>query len=529
MDREQIFDDRLHKYYDELKWLYCEFYQNAQNPMADFTILMQELKNYYDSREPYLKELDISRANDANWYKDNNFIGMMMYVEHFAGKIKAIEKRLPYLQESNVNLIYVKTQRKYNGEIKNIYFEDKLGKIDDWEKITKKCHEQNISIGWEFSLTDLIDIEIDTDKFKAIINELLTLTNWGIDVIYFSNIQVVSNEVLKLKQHNLLRMLRIISEIVCPGTLLVGNINSAIKMDNDYFGTKEKPQLHILVNQMLKNTLWHTVATQDVALLKHEVDKYENISTVNTWQNLIHDETTIQWNLDYEFLQTKGIDENMHKAYLNEFFIGQFAGSFSCGLIHENGICGSTASLCGIEYFDKHKEKENIAKAINLDILVHGFMLALTGIPLIYSGDEIAQYNNYDYQADKRKQSDNQYVHRSSFNWRKAGRRKINNAIQAKVYQGINTLEKLRMNYNVFKSIAKCYTIDTWSKHILAIVRETDTEKLIALYNFSEKEDTAWLNKEESVYKNLLTGQEDIKISELKMPAYSIMWLWRAK
>lgn len=529
MNREQIFNDRLHKYYDELKWLYCEFYQNRQNPMADFTVLIQELKNYYDNRETYLRELDISRANNIDWYKDNNFIGMMMYVEYFSGKIKTIEKRLPYLKESNINLIYIKTQKKNIDENKNIYFEDKLGKITDWEKITKKCHEQNISVGWEFSLADLSDIEKDTDKFKVIINELLTLTNWGIDIIYLDNLQIVSDEVLKFKQHNLLRMLRIISEIVCPATLLVGNINLATKMSKDYFGTEEKPQLHILVNQMLKNTLWHTVATRDVALLKHEVDKYENISTVNVWQNLIHDETTIHWDLDYEFLQTKGIDENMHKEYLNEFFTGQFIGSCSCGLIHENGICGSTASLCGIEYFDKYKQKENIVKAINLDILIHGCILVLTGIPLIYSGDEIAQYNNYDYQADKRKQSDNQYLHRSSFNWHKAGRRKNNNAIQAKVYQGINKLEKLRLSYKVFKSTAKCYTIDTWSKHILAIVRETDTEKLIALYNFAEQEDTAWLSEEGFMYKNLLTGQEDIKISELKMPAHNIMWLWRAK
>lgn len=533
MKEEQLFNDRLHKFYDELKWLYCEFYQNEENPMEKFECVVKDLKEQYKVREAYLKELDFSRFNDKNWYKVQNFIGMMMYVEYFSNNLKGFEKRLPYLQESNINYIHLKSQTKLkikNNKKKNEnYFEEKFGKISDLEKLTKKCHKNNISIGWDFVLKDFN--EINADEFRIMVNNLLNLANWGIDIIHLENLQIQKDECLENKQHNLLRMLRIITEIVCPAVLFAGNIDTAIdKNVRAYFGSKEKPQLHILSNQIMKNTLWHTVATRDVALLKYEVDQYEAIAKENIWQNFIHDESTIQWNLNYKFLQTKGINENMHKEFLNEFFTGKFTGSFSCGLMQDNGICGTTASLCGIEYFDKQKkQKENIAKAINLDLLIHGFLLTLTGIPMLYSGDEIAQYNNYDYQADKHKKEDNQYVHRSMFNWRKAGRRKINNAIQSKIYQGINKLEKLRSVYKVFGLTSKCYTVDTWSKNILAIVRETDTEKLIALYNFSEQEDTAWIDEKNTVYKNLLTKEKDVKVSGIKLPAYNMMWLWRNK
>ena len=105
--KEDMFEDRLHKHYDELKWLYCELYQQQPNPLNYFDDLIKNLKDFYDQREAYLKELDIAREKNTNWYKGNDFIGMMMYVNNFSGTLKGFEKRIPYLQESNVNYIHL--------------------------------------------------------------------------------------------------------------------------------------------------------------------------------------------------------------------------------------------------------------------------------------------------------------------------------------------------------------------------------------------------------------------------------------
>ena len=43
------------------------------------------------------------------------------------------------------------------------------------------------------------------------------------------------------------------------------------------------------------------------------------------------------------------------------------------------------------------KDKDGIQSAIDLDLMLHGFLLSLSGIPVIYSGDEIAQYNDWEY------------------------------------------------------------------------------------------------------------------------------------
>lgn len=328
-------------------------------------------------------------------------------------------------------------------------------------------------------------------------------------------------------------MMRMITEIVCPSVLLLGKVTMMPKNLISYFGTLEKPECHILCNATIMATTWHTVATRDVSLLKNQLDILSSLPKQYIYQNYLRCHENIVWNLDYDFLRCQGIEKVAHEKYLDEFFTGKYPNSFSCGELYNNdetsddtSICGTTASLCGIEYYDKQKNKKNIQSAIDLDLMLHGFLLSLSGIPVIYSGDEIAQYNDWDY---KNKKNDVRYIHRGVFNWRKAGRRKINNAIQAKVYQGINKMEKIRTEYEVFSNEANVYTLNTWNKSIIALVRETENEKFIGLYNFSEYEEMAWIDEQDGLYKELLTKQKDLKAVGLKLSGHDILWLWRSK
>ena len=156
--KEDMFEARLHKHYDELKWLYCELYQQQPNPLNYFDDLIKNLKDFYDQREAYLKELDIAREKNTNWYKGNDFIGMMMYVNNFSGTLKGFEKRIPYLQESNVNYIHLMpllTSPKDEGDggyavadFRNV--QEELGTMEDLRKLAKKCHRNKISICLDF-------------------------------------------------------------------------------------------------------------------------------------------------------------------------------------------------------------------------------------------------------------------------------------------------------------------------------------------------------------------------------------------
>ncbi len=52
------------------------------------------------------------------------------------------------------------------------------------------------------------------------------------------------------------------------------------------------------------------------------------------------------------------------------------------------------------------------------------------------------------------------------------------------------------------------WTIDTWDDAVLGLVRRSGEEKLIALFNFSEFDKVAWINEEDGMYKDLISGRK---------------------
>ena len=62
-----------------------------------------------------------------------------------------------------------------------------------------------------------------------------------------------------------------------------------------------------------------------------------------------------------------------------------------------------------------------MGKAIQMDMMLHAYMFMQSGIPVLYSGDEIGQVNDYTYKEDPDKAPDSRYIHRGAMNWELAG------------------------------------------------------------------------------------------------------------
>ena len=101
--------------------------------------------------------------------------------------------------------------------------------------------------------------------FNDMTENLLYLTNRGIDVIRLDAVPYIWKELgtncRNLPQvHTLVRMMRIVCEIVCPGVLLLGEVVMEPAKVVPYFGTPEKPECHMLYNvtTMATTCVWHT-------------------------------------------------------------------------------------------------------------------------------------------------------------------------------------------------------------------------------------------------------------------------------
>ena len=103
MRKDEIFQKRLDRHHDELRWLYMELYQNGDM----FAELCDNLYRFYSERSAGLRKRDVQREKDPEWFKRNDMLGMMLYIDNFAGKLSGVEAKLPYLESCGVNCIHL--------------------------------------------------------------------------------------------------------------------------------------------------------------------------------------------------------------------------------------------------------------------------------------------------------------------------------------------------------------------------------------------------------------------------------------
>ena len=373
--------------------------------------------------------------------------------------------------------------------------------------------------------------------FNEMAGNLLYLVNQGVDVVRLDAVPYIWKQLgtscRNLPQvHTIVRMIRMICEIVCPSVLLLGEVVMEPARVAPYFGTPDKPECHMLYNVTTMCTTWHTVATADTALLRRQLDILAGLPQNCIFQNYLRCHDDIGWGLDYDFLARFGMQEVPHKKYLNDFFTGKTENSFAIGELYNDDprlgdarLCGTTASLCGIERAGFAGDKAAQEKAVRLDLTLHAFMLSQSGLPVLYSGDEIGQLNDYSYKDDPEKASDSRYIHRGAFPWALAANRSIPGTLQNELFPALRRIEEARRSHSVFDAGVPFHTIDTQNRAVLGLVRENESEKFIGLYNFGGEWCTAYTG-ETGLYTDLVTG-EAVDAGNVLLEPFGFRWLWK--
>lgn len=606
-ETDRIFTKRLDKHHDELRWLYMELYDNGDM----FAELCSRMKQFYDERNTYLKKLDKIRESEENWYRKKEMLGMMMYIDCFAGNIKGVEKKLPYIEQCNVNVLHLmpfldSPKGKSDGGYAVADFrkvKPELGTMENLSHFAEKCHEKGISLCMDFVMNHTSEehawakkalegdgeymsryyfysdpsIPQEYEKtvpqvfpttapgnftylpdmghyvmttfypyqwdlnyhnprvFNEMMYNFLYLANQGIDIVRIDAVpyiwKTLGTSCRNLPQvHTLVRIMRIISEIVCPGIVLLGEVVMEPDKVAPYFGTVEKPECHMLYNVTTMATTWHTVATRDIRLLKKQINIVGALPKEYTFLNYLRCHDDIGWGLDYETLSKWGMKEIPHKKYLNDYFCGKTKGSPSRGELYNDDpitmdarFCGTTASMCGIESAGFEQNTEKMEQAVRKDLMLHAYMFTQSGIPMLYSGDEIGQVNDYTYKQDPDKAADSRYLHRGRLCWDLTDNISDPDSVQGKLFVGLKKLEKIRSAESVFDADAEIYAKDYDDASILWIVRKAGGQTLHAIFNFSDEEKTIWM-PEHSVYKNLISGKKQI-LETTTLHGWDFIWL----
>ena len=593
---------------DELKWLYCELYHNDT---AAYRYFVDMLYRAYEARPEPLKNMDRAREEYPDWYRGHDLVGMLTYVNAFAGDLKGVKDKIDYITDCGVNYLHLmplleSPKGRSDGGYAVSDFrkvQPELGTMEDLYALSEACHERGIAVcldfvmnhtsedhewakraragekayqdryffydSWEIPnayeqtvpqvfpttapgnftwceeakkvvMTTFYPYQWDLNYanptvFNDMTDNMLFLCNHGVDIIRLDAVpyiwKALGTPCRNLKEvHTLVRMMRIVSEIVCPGTLLLGEVVMEPSKVVPYFGTVEKPECHLLYNVTTMASIWHTVATKDVRLLKHQMEQVFSLPKQYTFLNYLRCHDDIGWGLDYDFLRRFGQEEIPHKRFLNDYLTGKWNGSFARGELYNDDptlgdarLCGTTASLCGIEAAEETGDRAALADAIRRDTMLHALMFTMSGVPVLYSGDEIAQKNDYGYHDDPLKNEDSRYLHRGNLDWKKARRRTMKTSVEARVFRAIRQQEEMRAKYRVFDDAADTWALETHNDHVLGIGRYYQKEKLLALFNFSDEPQTAWV-QDLSTFTDLITGDRR-DAGAVTLPAGGYIWL----
>ena len=595
-----VFSARLGARRDEMMRLYGELYHHDEEAFDYFCSMLERC---FVERKASLRTLDEQRLAEPDWFRSNKLMGMMLYVNAFAGDLRGVREKLPYLEECGINYLHlmpllVSPKGRSDGGYAVADFrtvQPELGTMEDLEALADDCREKGMSLCLDFVMNHTSEDHVwakaaragdpvarsryyfydnwdepdiyertvpqvfpttapgnftwleDCNQvvmttfypyqwdlnyanpivFNDMTENMLYLANKGINVIRLDAVPYIWKELgtscRNLQQvHSLVRLMRLACEIVCPSVLLLGEVVMEPTKVVPYFGTEASPECHMLYNVTTMATTWHTVATRDVRLLRHQLDQISTLPTDYLFQNYLRCHDDIGWGLDYPWLGQFGIEEVSHKKYLNEWFTGKWPGSWSNGELYNDDprlgdarLCGTTASLCGLE-------SNNTELAIACDLMLHAWMLTQSGIPVLYSGDEVGQLNDYTYHYDTDKAVDSRYLHRGNFDWDAAELRSNPETPQGKIFTALRKLESIRSSERIFRSDAKISTFDAGSDQVLAVLRELDGQRFLGLFNFSEHKRNVSLPAGEWID---MVHHNTLRTDEMELPAYGFCWL----
>jgi len=568
----QNYIQRLTLHFSRLFNLLHELYGKEYDFFYHLSEILNTATLAWIERPAELKALDAIRENDPIWYQSNRMLGAVCYVDLFAGDLRGMIEKIPFLKELGVTYLHLmpifKSPEGDNdgGYAVSSYREvdPDIGTMEDLKELTREMRNHGISLVLDFIFNHTSDehewakhanageeefqdyyrmfsdrkIPDEFEKtirpvfqddhpgcftyrsrikkwvwttfhnyqwdlnyenpvvFNRMAAEMLFLANQGVEILRLDAVAFIwkklgtSCENLP-EAHLIIQAFNAVSKIVAPSFLFKSEAIVHPDEVNKYISVNE---CQLSYNPQMMALLWESLATKKIILLRRALEKRFRIPEYCMWVNYIRCHDDIGWTFSNDDAEELGIDPKNHRIFLSRFYTADYPGSFAVGLpfqedptTKEGRVSGTTASLAGLEKAIQEKDKKQIALAIRRVHLLHGVILTIGGIPLIYIGDGIGMLNDYNYERIPEKIGDTRWIHRPKFDWEKEKEKSDNNTTTGKLFSGLLKLVQLREKTQALSGSDTEFA-DVGNDHIFAYFRHGENSSVFILANFSDEE-----------------------------------------
>lgn len=620
-DEQQRFFRRLEKQLPDILEALLTLYGDQFDFFYHLEQVLLTAATAYAQRSDDLRQHDIKREPNPDWFKSEQVVGMVCYVGLFASDLAGVRERISYFQELGVNYLHLMplfrspVENSDGGYAVSSYRDvnPDLGTIEDLTQLASALREHDISLVVDFVYNHTSDEHIwaqkalagdehyqnyyymfpnrtqpdlyeqnlreifpeqasgnftwraeierwvwttfntfqwdlnyrNPDVFREMLGEMLFLANSGIEVVRLDAVAFTWKEMgtpcENLPQaHTIIQAYNALLKVVAPSVLLK---SEAIVHPDEvarYFGQDDKAgkECQLSYHPLLMVLLWESLATRKVSLMQHAMQKRFRTPENTAWVNYVRVHDDIGWGFADEDAAELGINGFDHRHFLNQFYTGQFEGSFAMGLpfnynprTQDMRISGTTASLAGLEQALNGNNAEEIEASIRRILLIHAIILSIGGIPLLYHNDEIGRINDYTYEADNSKAADNRWVHRPQTDWQLMENRHDPHTIEGRIFQALQRLITLRKSSPVLASNTTRF-IHTDNPHVFAYLRGGSKEdRMLVVANFDDysQQISGQILAEHAIHLNaydLITEQPlHKKLATLELEPHQFMWI----
>lgn len=289
--------------------------------------------------------------------------------------------------------------------------------------------------------------------------------------------------------HSITQVLRALARIAAPSVAFLAEAIVAPQKLSAYLGAGrfDGKVSDVAYHNSLMVQIWSMLATKDVRLAAHALRSLPAKPTHATWITYLRCHDDIGWAISDEDAAAVGLNGFEHRAFLSNWYSGLFPGSPARGLTfqynpatQDRRISGTAASLVGLEAATSPEEESLFLLALRM---ANAITLGWGGVPLIWSGEELATLNDKNWAAEPGHEDDNRWVHRSRLDPSCMQSRHDVTSPPGRLFQDLQTLIEARRGLPHLHASVPTYVGDIDDPGVLVTSRPHPLGTMVGLYN----------------------------------------------
>ncbi|HST49138.1 alpha-amylase family protein [Jatrophihabitans sp.] len=349
--------------------------------------------------------------------------------------------------------------------------------------------------GWVWTTFNSFQWDVNwanPDVFVEYADILLFLANAGVEVVRLDAIAFLWKRLgtdcqNQPEVHAITQALHALTRIACPALLfkaeaIVGPADLVHYLgQGPHYGKVSDLAYH----NSLMVQIWSMLAAGDVRLAAHALGHLPPAPSTTAWITYVRGHDDIGWAVDDRDAAAVGLSGAAHRAFLSDYYAGQFPGSAARGLVFQANpatgdrrISGTSASLAGIEAGDD--------RGVPRVLLAHALTFGWGGIPVIWSGDELAMPNDPHWAEEPGHQADNRWTHRPRLTGADLDRRADLTCPAGQVFAGLRALISARARVPHLDASVGSEIGPLADPGILPVLRRHPLGAMLGLYNVTD-------------------------------------------